>query len=64
MEITWDEGRIWHGDCEVETHRSGIMVRRGKEETRTLFECLACGKRGWYPHGHSGPVCVDEVPNA
>lgn len=63
MEITWDCGRIWHSDCE-ESHHSGIMVTEKKEQDRTLFKCLTCGKQGYYPHGRSGTMCTDEVHNA
>lgn len=63
MEITWEQGRIWHTDCD-EPHRSGIMQPIHREEERTLMKCLHCGKHGYYPHGRSGPVCTDDVPNA
>ena len=62
MEITWDEGRIWHSDCT--TRGSGIMVPLVKEQDRTLFKCLMCDKQGYYPHGGRGTWCTEEVHNA
>ncbi len=53
------EGRcLWHIDCEK---RSGVMREVVREDTRSLLECLSCEKRGYYPVGGLGPICVDEV---
>lgn len=52
---------IWHTDCEVDTHHSGIMKAIRHDEKSSLMECLHCGKKGNYPVGSIGPVNVEEA---
>src|SRR5207302_5320644 len=58
MRISYEtRGRcMWHEDCDKS--RSGVMREVLREESRTLLECLSCGRRGYYPVGAVGPVCV------
>lgn len=62
MVIHWERGMFWHMGCEKE--RTGIMKAVSREETRSVIECLACGKKGYYPVGGAGSVCSPEIePN-
>ncbi len=51
---------LWHSDCIAGKH-SSPMVEVSRQEGQSLLECVACGKRGYYPHGKSGRIEVDEV---
>ena len=51
---------LWHKDCDFQ-NRSSPMLEVSREESRTLLECAACGKRGYFPVGGVGCVKVDEV---
>jgi hypothetical protein len=57
-----DQRAIWHADCA--NHFGGVMHPVWNERTRTLMECLHCGKRGYYPVGGAGERRVEEVPPA
>ncbi len=59
MVIAWDRGMFWHIDCEKDSH-GGIMKEVRVDEAGGLIECLSCGKKGHYPKGHSGRLCVPE----
>jgi hypothetical protein len=50
---------LWHSDCI--NHFGGIMKELTDDGSKTLMECLSCGKRGYYPHGVSGRVHVPEI---
>jgi hypothetical protein len=58
MRISWEAfgNCLWHEDCDKS--RSGIMREVSRENARSLLECLHCGRRGFYPVGGVGPVCV------
>lgn len=51
MRITYERvGRcLWHEDCDKS--RSGVMREVRREESRTLLECLHCGRQGYFPVG-------------
>lgn len=51
---------FWHDDCETRPG-SGVMQEVKREETRSVFKCLSCGKSGYYPVGGSGCVRSEEV---
>lgn len=54
---------IWHSDCTFD-NRSCPMKEVEREATRTLMECVGCGKRGYYTVGGVGCVNVEDVtPN-
>lgn len=61
MKINYElHGRcLWHEDCEKA--RQGVMKAVSHERERSLVECLNCGRRGYYPVGGVGPLCVEEV---
>lgn len=62
MVIHWNRGCFWHMDCEKIV--SGIMKEITVEETRSVIECLSCGKKGYYPVGGIGSLCCSEImPN-
>lgn len=62
MVIHWERGMFWHVDCEK--MHDAIMKEVSMEEKRGVIECLACGKKGYYPKGGVGALCCDEVaPN-
>ena len=67
MKITYQPSPakcIWHSDCEHD-NRSSPMRPAKHEPGRTLMECTACGKQGYYPVGGVGGLTVEEVtPNA
>ena len=53
---------MWHEDCTVPLsgRGQGIMKEVVREEERSLFICLHCGKHGYYPVGGVGVIEVDE----
>lgn len=53
---------LWHDDCD--RRLPGIMRVVQEEQGRSLLECLHCKKRGYYPVGSVGAVCVDVVSSA
>jgi len=53
---------IWHSDCEIGTHSPPVVeVEVDIGNKRTLMECPRCKKRGYYPHGASGKIEVEEI---
>ena len=50
---------MWHYNCQ-EAPSGGVMKQVKWEKEHDLFECLHCGKTGYYPVGAVGCVEVDE----
>lgn len=59
MIINFKNRCLWHSDCE--NHFGGIMKEIRHEEDKTLMECLHCGKKGYYPKGGIGRICVEII---
>ena len=51
---------MWHSDCEP-GNGSGVMKGIKREDDGDVFECLHCGKKGFYPVGGVGCITVDEI---
>jgi hypothetical protein len=59
VNILRERGCFWHLNCEKSS--SGIMQEIKREPDKSLFKCLHCDKRGYYPVGAAGEVCAEEV---
>lgn len=51
---------FWHSDCDMGGH-SPPAFEVSIEDGQTLMECARCKKRGYYPHGGTGEIEVEEV---
>lgn len=54
---------LWHSDCDADGSYSPPMkeLEIDNDKERTLMECTRCEKKGFYPHGGSGCIEVDDL---
>ena len=61
MIINFTDHCFWHSDCKSGKHSSPMKETTvDSENNRTLMECCGCGAKGFYPHGRSGRIIVDQ----
>lgn len=50
---------LWHSDCSV--NHAPPMKELSFQEDMTLMECTVCKAQGYYPHGKSGRIKVEQI---
>lgn len=50
---------LWHSDCY--SRHAPPMKELSSQEDMTLMECTKCKAQGFYPHGKSGRVRVEQL---
>jgi hypothetical protein len=62
VEIDREGTCFWHRNCT--NHLGGVMKEIKREYDKSLFECMHCAKRAYYPIGAVGLICAKHIDAA